>query len=62
IVSSSKDTITIASGLAAGERVAISPLRGADDGSEVVPVDPNAPETPTTAGGEPTVTAAGDTL
>lgn len=43
VVSSAKDTITLAAGVAPGERVVTSPLRGADDGDEVIPTDPTAP-------------------
>ena len=39
IISASKDTITIGSGLAAGEKVVTSPLRGATNGDEVEPID-----------------------
>jgi hypothetical protein len=39
IVGSDKDTITIASGLNAGERVITSPLRGATDGGKVTPTE-----------------------
>jgi RND family efflux transporter MFP subunit len=42
IVSADRDTITISDGVAAGERVATSPLRGAEDGDKVSPTDPNA--------------------
>ncbi|NOX95803.1 MAG: efflux RND transporter periplasmic adaptor subunit [Alphaproteobacteria bacterium] len=41
IVSTDRDTITISGGVNAGERVAVSPLRGADDGDEISPVDPD---------------------
>lgn len=61
VVAAGKDTITIASGVAAGERVATSPLRGADEGDKVIPHDPTA-EDKTPAEGEPTVARAGDTL
>lgn len=40
IVSSDRDTITLASGINSGERVVISPLRGAGEGDEVAPTDP----------------------
>lgn len=43
IVSTDRDTITVASGLSAGERVAISPLRGAGAGDKVSPADPLKP-------------------
>jgi multidrug efflux pump subunit AcrA (membrane-fusion protein) len=42
IVSADRDTITLASGITPGERVVISPLRGADDGDEVTPTDPDS--------------------
>lgn len=42
IVSSDRDTITIAEGLRDGERVVTSPLRGASEGDEVIPSDPNS--------------------
>lgn len=42
IVGSDKDTITIASGLKAGERVITSPLRGASDGGKVTPTETTA--------------------
>lgn len=41
VVSSDRDTITVAAGLDAGERIVTSPLRGADDGDTVTPTDPN---------------------
>ncbi len=40
IVSTDRDTITIASGLNTGDRVVISPLRGAGAGAKVSPADP----------------------
>ncbi len=40
IVADGRDTVTIASGISAGERVVTSPLRGAGDGDEVSPADP----------------------
>jgi RND family efflux transporter MFP subunit len=42
VVSSGKDTVTIAGGVAGGERVATSPLRGASDGDKVSPTNPDA--------------------
>lgn len=49
IVSSDRDTVTLASGIMPGERVAASPLRGAGNGDEVTPVNPQAVErTPST--------------
>lgn len=41
VVSSDKDTFTVASGIIPGERIVTSPLRGADDGDKVSPTDPN---------------------
>lgn len=43
IVSTDRETITVASGLSAGERVVISPLRGAGAGDKVSPADPLNP-------------------
>lgn len=40
VVSADRDTITISDGVAAGEKVATSPLRGADAGDKVTPTDP----------------------
>ncbi len=40
VVSSDRDTITTVAGVTPGERVVISPLRGADEGDEVEPTDP----------------------
>jgi hypothetical protein len=45
-VSADRDTITIASGVSAGEMIATSPLRGADEGSKVLPVDPLTADSP----------------
>ncbi len=42
VVSSDKETFTVASGITPGERIVISPLRGADDGDAVMPTDPQA--------------------
>ncbi len=42
IVSSDRDTVTVAGGLSEGERIVTSPLRGAGDGDKVTPTDPNA--------------------
>ena len=39
VVSSARDTVTIASGVSPGERVVSSPLRGAGDGDKVLPTD-----------------------
>ncbi len=41
VVASDRDTVTIASGVNAGERVVTSPLRGASDGDKVLPTDPD---------------------
>ncbi len=41
IVSTDRDTITVSGGISAGERIAVSPLRGADHGDKVSPVDPD---------------------
>ncbi len=41
IVSADRDTVTLASGVNPGERVVTSPLRGAGDGDEVTPTDPD---------------------
>lgn len=46
VVSSDKDTFTVASGINPGERIVTSPLRGADDGDAVTPTDPQADATP----------------
>jgi len=40
VVSSGRDTITLASGVAPGERVVTSPLRGAGEGDKVLPTLP----------------------
>jgi multidrug efflux pump subunit AcrA (membrane-fusion protein) len=40
IVADSRDSVTIASGVNAGDRVVISPLRGAGQGDKVSPSDP----------------------
>lgn len=61
IVSADKDTITIDSGVAPGERVATSPLRGADEGAKVSPVDPNEAK-PSSADSEPTIATVGAPL
>ena len=42
VITSDKDTITIASGIEPGERVAVSPLRGSGAGDTVTPTDPDA--------------------
>ncbi|WDI30557.1 efflux RND transporter periplasmic adaptor subunit [Hyphococcus flavus] len=42
IVSADRDTITIASGIDAGERIVTSPLRGADEGDKITPTDPDS--------------------
>jgi len=41
IISTDRDTITISSGVNDGERIAVSPLRGASDGDAVTPADPD---------------------
>ncbi len=46
VVSSDKDTFAVAAGIAPGERVVTSPLRGADDGDIVAPTDLEKTETP----------------
>lgn len=43
IVSSDRDSIILAGGISVGERVTISPLRGAGNGDKVFPADPLAP-------------------
>jgi len=40
VVSADRDTITLAGGVAEGERVVTSPLRGAKGGDKVTPTDP----------------------
>ncbi len=40
VVSSTRDTVTLSGGVAAGERIVTSPLRGAGDGDKVAPSDP----------------------
>jgi RND family efflux transporter MFP subunit len=57
VVSADRDTITVSSGLAPGERVATSPLRGADEGDKVLPTDPNAVDAERSADQEPIPTA-----
>ncbi|MGE0409443.1 MAG: efflux RND transporter periplasmic adaptor subunit, partial [Amphiplicatus sp.] len=42
VVFAGRDTITIAGEIAAGEKIAASPLRGANEGDKVAPTDPNA--------------------
>lgn len=61
IVSADKDTITIAGGIEAGERVATSPLRGAAEGDKVIPTDPTI-EDKTSTEGAPAIARAGETL
>ncbi|MEM8771424.1 MAG: efflux RND transporter periplasmic adaptor subunit [Pseudomonadota bacterium] len=67
VVSSDRDTITIASGLNPGERVVTSPLRGASEGDKVVPTDPtdvnrneNSDNQDLTASAGSTAASAGD--
>ncbi|MGF1545541.1 MAG: efflux RND transporter periplasmic adaptor subunit [Parvularculaceae bacterium] len=47
IVTTSRDTITVANGVRPGERIATSPLRGADDGDAVQPSDKLGRDAPT---------------
>jgi RND family efflux transporter MFP subunit len=61
VVSADKDTITIAGGIEPGERVAISPLRGASEGDKVIPTDPNI-EDKTSTEEAPAIARAGETL
>ncbi|MBB5519886.1 efflux RND transporter periplasmic adaptor subunit [Amphiplicatus metriothermophilus] len=42
VIDAARDTITVANGLQPGDRVAISPLRGAEEGDAVAPMDPDA--------------------
>ncbi len=42
VLAADRDTVTLAGGLEAGERVVTSPLRGAADGDKVTPTDPTA--------------------
>lgn len=46
VVSSDKDTFTVASGVTPGERIVTSPLRGAEPGDAVTPTDPETATTP----------------
>ena len=46
IASAERDRIIVSSGLRAGDRVVTSPLRGADAGSKVAPVDPKKADRP----------------
>ncbi|WP_306252650.1 efflux RND transporter periplasmic adaptor subunit [Parvularcula sp. IMCC14364] len=46
VASTDRDRVVLTGGLAAGERVVTSPVRGAADGMKVDIVDPDAPETP----------------
>ncbi len=62
VVSSDKETFTVASGIAPGDRIVTSPLRGADDGDTVTPTDRDTATTPArdvTASAEPSP-GAGD--
>jgi len=43
VVSSDRDSIILAGGINVGERVAVSPLRGAENGDKVSPSDPLTP-------------------
>ncbi len=58
VVSSDKDTFTVATGIIPGERVVTSPLRGAGNGDKVTPSDPNAASKPPV---DVTASAADDT-
>jgi multidrug efflux pump subunit AcrA (membrane-fusion protein) len=58
VIATDHDTITIAGGVAPGERVAISPLRGAGPGDRVMPADPD--EVPSVQSAEPELTASAD--
>ncbi len=58
VVSAERDTVTIMSGVAPGERVATSPLRGADEGDKVNPTDPA--NVGKDSDGEPSPTVAGN--
>ncbi len=42
VLAADRDTITLAGGLETGERVIVSPLRGAREGDKVTPTDPTA--------------------
>ncbi|MEQ1932066.1 MAG: efflux RND transporter periplasmic adaptor subunit, partial [Parvularculaceae bacterium] len=46
IASAERDEIIVSAGLASGDRVVTSPLRGADVGSKVAPVDPKKADRP----------------
>ncbi|MEO1136352.1 MAG: efflux RND transporter periplasmic adaptor subunit [Pseudomonadota bacterium] len=41
VIASDRDTITVSNGIAPGERIVTSPLRGSDDGDKVSPTDPD---------------------
>ena len=53
IVATDRDTITIASGVAPGDRVVTSPLRGAGEGDKVDPSDPLDPTSGSVKSDEP---------
>ena len=55
VVSSDKETFTVAAGLTPGERIVTSPLRGADEGDKVAPT---ASETATAPASDVTASAA----
>lgn len=57
VVATDRDTVTIASGVNDGERVVTSPLRGADDGDPVSPIDPS--NVPNSADGNENIARAG---
>lgn len=65
VVSAERDQIIIVDGVQSGERVATSPLRGADDGAAVAPVDPleadpDIAEDPPPPEAPPTLAAGGN--
>lgn len=64
VITSDRDTITIAGGILPGERVVTSPLRGAGDGDEVTAQErvEEASSTPTVAPTAAKVSADGDKL
>ena len=58
IVSADRDTVTVSRGVSPGDRIAASPLRGAEAGDEVTPADPNA-ALPNSADSAPAIAARG---
>jgi RND family efflux transporter MFP subunit len=58
VASAERDRIVVSGGLDGGERIVTSPLRGADEGDTVAPVDPKKPDRPTID--EPTPASATD--